>query len=96
MDRLAVDNMTLDEINDRLLRAFRNGLLSMDLKGVVLGFARAMKRGKPSLRQTEIARKLVREIRYHDGSEPVDLIDREDTGDNPEAAEMALNYAEFR
>ena len=90
---LAVDKMDLEEVRTRLLDAFRNGRLSIDLKGVVLGFARAMKGKKgPSLRQIEIARKLVREIRYHDGSEPVDLIDRDDS---PAGREKAVNYEEF-
>ncbi len=89
---LAVEKMDLEEVRMRLLDAFRNGRLSIDLKGVVLGFARAMKRGKPSPRQIEIARKLVREIRHHDGSEPVELLDR---GDNEEARERATNYEDF-
>ena len=90
---LAVEEMDLEEVRTRLLDAFRNGRLSIDLKGVVLGFARAMKGKKgPSPRQIEIARKLVREIRYHDGSEPVDLIDR---GDNEAGHEQAKNYKEF-
>ena len=90
---LAVEEMDLEEVRLRLLDAFRNGRLSIDLKGVVLGFARAMKGKKgPSPRQIEIARKLVREIRYHDGSEPVDLIDR---GDNEAGHEQAKNYKEF-
>ncbi len=94
MNTLAVDNMELEEVRTRLLDAFRNGRLSIDLKGVVLGFARAMKGKKgPSPRQIEIARKLVREIRYHDGSEPVDLID---AGDNDAGHEQAVNYAEWR
>ncbi len=93
MNTLAVDNMELEEVRTRLLDAFRNGRLSIDLKGVVLGFARAMKRKNgPSPRQIEVARKLVREIRYHDGSEPVDLIDRDD---NPAGREQRLNHAEF-
>ncbi len=93
MNTLAVDNMELEEVRTRLLDAFRNGRLSIDLKGVVLGFARAMKGKKgPSVRQIEVARKLVREIRYHDGSEPVDLIDRDDS---PADHERAKNYAEF-
>ncbi len=93
MTLLAVEQMDLEEVRTRLLDAFRNGRLSIDLKGVVLGFARAMKGKKgPSPRQIEVARKLVREIRYHDGSEPVDLLDRED---NETAREKAENYAEF-
>ncbi len=89
---LAVEKMDLEEVRMRLLDAFRNGRLSIDLRGVVLGFARAMKRGKPSPRQIEIARKLVREIRCHDGSEPVDLIDH---GDNAAARKKATDYEEF-
>ncbi len=92
MTPLAVEKMDLEEVKVRLLDAFRNGRLSIDLKGVVLGFARAMKRGNPSPRQIEIARKLVGEIRYHDGSEPGDLIDRKD---NEAGREMARNYKEF-
>ena len=93
---LAVDKMDLEEVRLRLLDAFRNGRLSIDLRGVVLGFARAMKGKKgPSPRQIEIARKLVREIRYHDGTEPVDLIDREDDEAGHEQAEKDKNYAEF-
>ncbi len=93
MNTLAVDNMDLEEVRTRLLDAFRAGRLSIDLKGVVLGFARAMKGKKgPSPRQIEIARKLVREIRSMDGSEPVSLLDDDD---NPADDEMALNYAEF-
>ena len=88
--------MTLEEVRVRLLDAFRNGRLSLDLKGVVLGFARAMKGKKgPSSLQVEIARKLVREIRYHDGSEPVDLIDLDDGEVAREKAEKAENYEEF-
>ena len=90
---LAVEQMDLEEVRTRLLDAFRNGRLSIDLKGVVLGFAKAMKGKKgPSLRQIEIARKLVREIRYHDGSEPVSLLDDDD---NPAGQEHDENYAEF-
>ncbi len=93
MNTLDVDNMELEEVRTRLLDAFRNGRLSIDLKGVVLGFARAMKgKNGPSPRQIEVARKLVREIRYHDGSEPVDLIDRDD---NPAGREQRLNFVEF-
>ena len=92
MNTLPAEKMDLEEVRIRLLDAFRNGRLSIDLKGVVLGFARAMKRGNPSPRQIEIARKLVREIRYHDGSEPVDLIDRDD---DDAAIEQAKNYDEF-
>ena len=90
---LAVEQMDLEEVRTRLLDAFRNGRLSIDLKGVVLGFAKAMKGKKgPSLRQIEIARKLVREIRHHDGSEPVALLD---DGDDGKAIERAVNHAEF-
>ena len=93
---LAVDKMDLEEVRTRLLDALSNGHLSIDLKGVVLGFARAMKGKKgPSPLQIEIARKLVREIRYHDGSEPVDLIDREDSKAGREEVEQAENYEEF-
>ena len=96
MNTLTVDKMDLEEVRTRLLDAFRHGRLSIDLKGVVLGFAKAMKGQKgPSLRQIEIARKLVREIRYHDGSEPVDLIDREDDEAGHEQDEKDKNYAEF-
>ena len=96
MYTLAVDNMELEEVRLRLLDAFRNGRLSIDLKGVVLGFARAMK-GKrgPSPRQIVVARKLVREIRYHDGSEPVSLLDDDDNEAARETAEQIENYAEF-
>ena len=94
--RLAVDKMDLEEVRTRLLDAFRNGRLSIDLRGVVLGFAKAMKGKKgPSPRQIEIARKLVREIRYHDGTEPVDLIDRSDNEAAREDAEKVENYEEF-
>ena len=83
--------MELEEVRVRLLDAFRNGRLSLDLKGVVLGFASAMKRKKgPSVKQIEIARKLLREIKHHDGTEPVDLIDYDDKGQ-----EQANDYAEF-
>jgi len=78
MDILSVDLMTLEEINQRLLHAFRNGDLSMDLKGPVLGFAAALKRGQPSPKQIEVAKKLVREMRYQDGTEPASLIDSGD------------------
>ena len=84
--------MDLEEVRVRLLDALRNGRLSLDLKGVVLGFASAMKRGKPSARQIEIARKLVGEIRHHDGSEPTELIDQDD---NETAHEQASDYVEF-
>ena len=81
--------MTLEEVRVRLLDAFRNGRLSLDLKGVVLGFARAMKGKKgPSARQVEIARKLLREIKSMDGTEPVELLDEDDN-------EAAKDYAEF-
>ncbi len=93
MTLLPVEQMDLEEVRTRLLDAFRNGRLSIDLRGVVLGFAKAMKGKKgPSLRQAEVARKLVREIRHHDGSEPVDLIDQ---GDNAAARERVTNYEEF-
>ena len=84
--------MDLEEVRVRLLDALRNGRLSLDLKGVVLGFSAAMKRGKPSVRQIEVARKLVREIRYHDGTEPEELIDR---GDSEAGREKASDYEEF-
>lgn len=93
MDRRAVSKMDLEEVNIRLMDAFRRGDLSIDLKGAVLGFARSMKGTKgPSPRQIEIARKLVREIRSHDGTEPVALVDE---GDNESGREKAKNYAEF-
>ncbi len=93
MNTLAVDNMELEEVRTRLLDAFRNGRLSIDLKGVVLGFARAMKGKKgPTPRQIEVARKLVREIRSMDGTEPTSLLD---DGDNPANQEQELNFAEF-
>ena len=93
MQRLPVQNMTLEEVNDRLLRAFRSGLLSMDLKGVVLGFAAAMKCKKgPSVKQIELAKKLVQEIRYEDGTEPAELIDRDD---NEAGRQMARDHEEF-
>ena len=77
----------------RRLDAVRNGRLRRDVKGVVLGFASAMKRKKgPSVKQIEIARKLLREIKHHDGTEPVDLIDYDD---NEEGQERADDYAEF-
>ena len=77
----------------KLLDALRNGRLTLDLKGVVLGFARAVRSKKgPSVRQLEIARKLVREIKYHDGTEPVELIDHDD---NETAHEQAKDYVEF-
>ena len=86
---LAVDNMDLEEVRLRLLDAFRNGRLSIDLKGVVLGFARAMKGQKgPSPRQIEIARKLVREIKTMDGTEPVSLLDDDDNEATRETAEQ--------
>ena len=101
---LAVEKMELEEVSTRLQDALRNGRLSIDLRGVVLGFTAAMiakaegkrtKNGKlrqPSPRQIEIARKLVGEIRYHDGTEPENLIDR---SDDPAAREQATNYKEF-
>ena len=85
--------MTLEEVRVRLLDAFRNGRLSLDLKGVVLGFARAMKRKKgPSARQVEIARKLLREIKSMDGTEPVELLDEDD---NEAGRETVSDYTEF-
>ena len=85
--------MTLEEVRVRLLDAFRNGRLALDLKGVVLGFARAMKRKKgPSARQVEIARKLLREIKSMDGTEPVELLDEDD---NEAGRETVSDYAEF-
>ncbi len=90
---LAVEKMDLEEVNVRLLDAFRRGDLSLDLKGPVLGFAAAMKRKKgPSPRQIEMARKLVREIRYQDGTEPAELIDR---GDNEAGRQKAMDHDEF-
>ena len=89
---MPVESMTLEELSRRLLDAFRNGRLDIDLKGFVLGFAKAMKRGKPSDRQVSLARKLIGEIRHHDGSEPTELIDSDD---NEDGREMAKNYAEF-
>ena len=85
--------MTLEEVRVKLLDALTNGRLTLDLKGFVLGFASAMKGKKgPSARQVEIARRLVREIRHHDGTEPVELIDQDDS----EAAhEQASDYEEF-
>ncbi len=90
--------MDLEEVRVRLLDAFRSGRLSLDLKGVVLGFARAMKsKNGPSVKQIEIARKLLREIRYHDGAEPVDLIDYDDNEDDNETCQEQANddYEEF-
>ena len=84
--------MTLEEVRVRLLDALRNGRLTLDLKGVVLGFSAALKRGKLSARQIEIARKMVREIKYHDGTEPTELIDQDD---NETAHEQASDYVEF-
>ncbi len=92
MTTLAVEKMDLEEVKVRLLDAFRNGRLSIDLKGFVLGFARSMKRGKPSLKQVEVARKLVREIRYMDGTEPESLLDRED---DDAGRDKAAIYQEF-
>ena len=74
--------MTLEEVRVKLLDALRNGRLTLDLKGFVLGFASAMKGKKgTSARQIEIARKLLRELTYHDGTEPVELIDAGDVAD---------------
>ncbi len=93
MQRLPVESMTLEEVNVRLLHAFRNGHLNMDLRGVVLGFAAAIKRKTgPSVKQIELARKLVGELRHHDGSEPDDLIDWDD---NEAGREMERNRDEF-
>lgn len=79
MDRLEVERMTLEEIRERLLGGFRAGKLDIDLKGVVLGFASAMKRPRgPSKRQIELARRLVVEMRSMTPDEPENLID---TGD---------------
>jgi hypothetical protein len=78
-----VDEMDLEEISRRLLDAFRNGRLNMDLKGFVLGFAKSMKRHNPrcpSQKQISMARRLVGEIRQMDGTEPVSLLDTEDEG----------------
>jgi len=91
LGRLAVDRMTLEEVNIRLQRAFRSGLLSLDLKGPVLGFAAAMKRGRASPKQEQLARRLVRELRTFDGTEPDMLIDREDV---PQKAQQDM-WAEF-
>lgn len=80
---MPVAKMTLEEVNFKLLRAFRNGLLSTDLKGFVLGFARSMKSQNPrcpSQKQVSVARRLVAEIRRADDDEPLMLIDREDMG----------------
>jgi len=77
---MQIAEMSLDEISVRLLDAFRSGKLPLDTKGPVLGFAAAMKRVRgPSPKQIEMARSMVRSIRYMDGTEPVELIDR---GDN--------------
>ena len=85
--------MDLEEVRIKLLDALRNGRLTLDLKGFVLGFAKAMKGKKgPSVRQVEIARKLVREIKSMDGTEPVELIDQDD---NEAAHETASDYVEF-
>lgn len=79
MTRLEVERMTLDEIRQRLLDGFRAGKLDMDLKGVVLGFASAMKRPRgPSQRQIELARRLVVELRSMTPDEPENLIDAGD------------------
>jgi hypothetical protein len=94
MDVLSVDEMTLEEVKIRLLSAFRSGDLSIDLKGPVLGFAAAMKRGNPSPKQIELARKLVRESRYLDGTEPVNLIDNEDQEDGATVNAQA-EWADF-
>lgn len=95
MNLMPVENMTLDEVNAKLLKAFRDGRLNIDLKGVVLGFARAMKSpnpNRPSQKQISIARRLITEVRRMDGSEPEFLIDSED---NEAGREQAMNEAEF-
>ena len=90
METTTTDKMSNDELRIRLLSYFRGGKLTMDLKGPVLGFAAAVSRGKVSPRQLELARKLVQECRYMDGTEPIDLID----GGDVEAVEDV--WAEFK
>ena len=79
MDPVATDDMTLEELRWRLLSYFRTGRVNLDLKGAVLGFAASCKRGHVSAKQLELARGLVRECRYLDGTEPECLIDDDDT-----------------
>jgi len=78
LDTTPTGDLSLEELRYRLLRYFRTGQISIALKGPILGFAAAMKRGTVSDSQIGYARKLVGECRYEDGTEPVDLIDRDD------------------
>ena len=100
---LAVDKMDLEEVRCRLLDGLRNGRLSIEWKGFILGFAAAVKRGDSSPKQIYLAKKLAQEARHDygpdpvvefigDGTEPVDLIDR---SDDEAGREKAKNYEEF-
>jgi len=92
---MPVEDMDLEELRQRLFDALWKSQLNQELSGFVKGFANGIKAQdpkRPSQRQITIARRLVSEIRHHDGSEPDDLIDADDT---ETGREMAKNEAEF-
>jgi len=96
MDTTPTDQLSLGEIRDRVLRYFRQGQLPSHLKGPVLGFAGAVTKGRATPKQIELMRGLVRECRYLDGTEPVDVIDDDDRPEVAEAeAEMDQNWRDF-
>ena len=73
---LPADNMTRDEVRWRLLEALRDGRIDGELRGVVLGYCAAMKRGTgPSPKQEQICRTLVKECRRVSWEENGSLVD---------------------
>ena len=92
---LAVEAMDHGELKDRLLHLHRGGRLVPYPHNLVMGLAHRLKIGCPTANDLSTVRRLIADARYHDGSEPVDLIDRSDSEASREKAKKAENYEEF-
>lgn len=79
-DRTQTSALSLDEIAHRIKLAIRDGRVTDDMRGVMLGFLGALKRPKgPSRKQTSLAYALVDDIRRHSMADDGSLIDFNET-----------------
>ena len=92
---LAVEAMDHGELKNRLLYLHRGGRLVPYPHDLVMGLAHRLKIGHPTPNDISTVRRLIADARYHDDSEPVDLIDRSDSEAAREKAEKTTNYEEF-
>ena len=81
IDTTPTDELPIDELRWRVVAAIRDGRIGDDLRPIMLGFLGGCKRpGGPSIKQTGLARELIRDIRRYTRDDDAPLIDERDDG----------------